>query len=129
MLFRSRAFLAGGGDYSAPAQRVEDFLAGKPSDATLSHGSGVEGSCRPGIRLGDLSSCLPEWVMETLREALPAFARTIPGFCDAGALLTGVETRTSSPVRLLRDPRSLESLNTPGLYPAGEGGEIGRSHV
>jgi len=120
--WEQRAFEAGGGDYRAPAQWVEDFLADRASRQESSGTAAVRGSCRPGIRLGDLRSCLPEWVLETIREALPAFARTIPGYCDPGALLTGVETRTSSPVRLLRDPRSLQSLNTPGLYPAGEGG-------
>jgi uncharacterized FAD-dependent dehydrogenase len=82
----------------------------------------VQASFQPGVRLGSLDTCLPSWVVETIRDALPAFERRIPGFCSSGALLTGVETRTSSPVRIVRDAASLESPNTPGLYPAGEGG-------
>ncbi|MFM9101158.1 MAG: FAD-dependent protein, partial [Cyanobium sp.] len=117
-----RAFEAGGGDYSAPAQWVEDFLAQKPSSTQSDAINRLRGSYRPGIRLGDLAPCLPEWITATLREALPAVERRIPGFIGSGALLTGVETRTSSPVRVMRDPTSLESPNTPGLYPAGEGG-------
>jgi uncharacterized FAD-dependent dehydrogenase len=117
-----QAFLAGGGDYSAPAQWLGDFLAGRSSGGSEAPSGAVDGSCRPGLRFTDLDGCLPAWVLATLREALPAFERTIPGFCDPGALLTGVETRTSSPVRIRRDRKSLESPNTPGLYPAGEGG-------
>ncbi|MEB3321447.1 MAG: FAD-dependent oxidoreductase, partial [Synechococcaceae cyanobacterium] len=113
------AFVAGGGDYRAPAQWVGDFLAGRPSREPPA--GAVDGSHRPGVRLGSLDGCLPEVVLEAIREALPAFARRIPGYAMEGALLTGVETRTSSPVRILRDPVSLESPNTPGLYPAGEG--------
>ena len=120
--WEQQAFLAGGGDYRAPAQWVDDFLAGRPSRQGEHREPGVEASCRPGVRLGDLSTCLPEWVVETLREALPAFSRRIQGFSDGGALLSGVETRTSSPVRLLRERSTLQSTNTPGLYPAGEGG-------
>jgi len=120
--WEQRAFLAGGGDYRAPAQWVDDFLAGRPSREGERRESGVEASCRPGVRLADLSICLPDWVVETLREALPAFSRRISGFSDGGALLSGVETRTSSPVRLLREASTLQSSNTPGLYPAGEGG-------
>jgi len=81
----------------------------------------VEPSYKPGIRLGDLASALPDYAIEAIREALPAFGRQIRGFDRADALLTGVETRTSSPVRLTRDRESLQSLNTRGLYPAGEG--------
>ena len=116
-----QAFRAGGGDYRAPAQWVEDFLARRPSRDSEQAANGVEGSYRPGIRLGNLEGCLPEWVLDTLREALPAFERRIPGYCGAGALLTGVETRTSSPLRIPRDAQRLESPNTPGLHPAGEG--------
>ncbi len=114
------AFLAGGSDYRAPAQWVDDFLAGRASQSTTE--AGVKPSYQPGIRLGSLDSCLPNWVLETLRQALPAFERRIPGFCGEGVLLTGVETRTSSPLRIQRDQIHLESLNTPGLHPAGEGG-------
>jgi uncharacterized FAD-dependent dehydrogenase len=114
-----QAFLAGGGDYHAPAQWLADFLERRSSgDAPA---GAVEGSYRPGLRLGSLEECLPGYVLEAIREALPVFSRRIPGYAMAGALLTGVETRTSSPLRLLRDPGTLESTNTAGLYPAGEG--------
>ena len=115
-----QAFQAGGADGRGPAQWVDDFLAGRPSQERGAEG--VPASFQPGVRMGSLDTCLPSWVLETIRDALPAFERRIPGFCSGGALLTGVETRTSSPVRILRDSGSLESPNTPGLYPAGEGG-------
>ncbi len=114
--WESLAFAAGGGTYSAPAQRVEDFLAGRPS-ATL---GSVHASYRPGVQPADLACCLPDYVVQSLREALPVFARQIPGYALADAVLTGVETRTSSPVRLRRDEH-FQSINTTGLYPAGEG--------
>ncbi|MDV3504248.1 NAD(P)/FAD-dependent oxidoreductase [Marinobacter sp. M-5] len=113
----ANAYVLGGSDYCAPAQLVGDFIAGRPSD-TLGE---VEPSYQPGIRLGDLAPSLPPYAIEAIREALPAFGRQIRGFDRADALLTGVETRTSSPVRLARDRESLQSLNTRGLYPAGEG--------
>jgi len=118
--WEQQAFQAGGADGRGPAQWVDDFLAGRPSQARGAEG--VPASFQPGVLLGSLETCLPLWVLETIREALPGFERRIPGFCSGGALLTGVETRTSSPVRILRDSGSLESPNTPGLYPAGEGG-------
>ena len=111
-----RAFDLGGGTYEAPGQLVGDFLAGRPSKEFGS----VLPSYRPGVRLGDLSTCLPDYAIEAIREALPAFGRTIPGFAMDDALLTAVETRTSSPVRIPRN-EDLQSLNTEGLYPAGEG--------
>ena len=113
-----RAFEIGGGNYHAPAQRLGDFLAGRasrPQAATL------EGSYQPGLSLGSLEGCLPEFVLEAIREALPAFEKRIPGFCMEEALLTGIETRTSSPLRIPRDRSSLQSCNVDGLYPAGEG--------
>jgi uncharacterized FAD-dependent dehydrogenase len=116
--WEARAFAAGGSSYRAPAQRVGDFLAHRPSRAAA---QGVEPSYQPGVQFGDLDGCLPEFVLTAIREALPAFARRIPGFLMDDALLTGVETRTSSPVRLPRDGTTLECCNTPGLYPAGEG--------
>jgi uncharacterized FAD-dependent dehydrogenase len=116
--WEARAFAAGGSSYRAPAQRVGDFLAHRPS---LAAAQGVEPSYQPGVQFGDLDGCLPEFVLTAIREALPAFARRIPGFLMDDALLTGVETRTSSPVRLPRDGTTLECCNTPGLYPAGEG--------
>jgi hypothetical protein len=114
--WEARAFAAGGGSYAAPAQKVGDFLAGRPSTELGS----VQPSYTPGIHLTDLAACLPDYVVAALREALPAFDKQIPGFAMADALLTGVETRTSSPVRVTRDDR-FESANTHGLYPAGEG--------
>ncbi|MDR1662017.1 MAG: NAD(P)/FAD-dependent oxidoreductase [Azoarcus sp.] len=112
----SRAFELGGGNYDAPVQRVGDFLAGRPSN-----GPGeVEPSYKPGVRYTDLSSALPAYAIEALREAIPAFERQIPGFAMFDAILTGVETRTSSPLRIRRD-NDLQSVNVRGLYPAGEG--------
>jgi uncharacterized FAD-dependent dehydrogenase len=116
--WEAKAFVAGGRSLRAPAQRVDDFMAGRPSVAGA---AGVVPSYQPGVVFTDLEACLPPFVVAALREALPAFERRIPGFCRGDALLTGVETRTSSPVRLPRDATSLQSLNTPGLFPAGEG--------
>ena len=114
--WESRAFEAGGGTYAAPGQRVGDFLAGRPSQALGS----VIPSYKPGVRPTDLSACLPAFAIDAIREALPAFGRKIPGFDDPDAMLTGVETRTSSPVRITRGA-DFQSLNTAGLYPAGAG--------
>ena len=114
--WEAAAFAAGGGTYAAPAQKVGDFLAGRPSSELGS----VQPSYTPGIRLTDLASCLPGYVVEALREALPAFDRQIRGFAMADALMTGVETRTSSPVRIVRG-EDFASVNTRGLYPGGEG--------
>ena len=111
-----RAFTAGGGDYFAPGQRVGDFLAGQAS-ATLGT---VQPSYRPGVRPTDLAPLMPDYVIEAMREALPVFGRKIPRYDDPEALLTGVETRTSSPIRITRDA-SFQSLNVRGLFPAGEG--------
>jgi len=110
------AFVAGGGTYAAPAQRVGDFIAGVPSRALGS----VIPSYRPGVTPTDLSGCLPDYAVAAIREALTAFGHQIPGFDMADAVLTGVETRTSSPVRIGRGG-ALQSLNTRGLFPAGEG--------
>ncbi len=114
--WEEQAFIAGGGTYAAPAQLVGDFLAGRASTALGS----VLPSYRPGVRPTDLSTCLPDYAIAAIREALPAFDKQIPGFAMADAVLTGVETRTSSPIRIRRDD-SLQSLNTSGLFPAGEG--------
>lgn len=110
------AFELGGGNYNAPAQLVGDFLAGKPS---VQLGSVIP-SYTPGINLCDISQCLPDYVITAIREALPEFDKLIKGFAMNDAILTGVETRTSSPIRIKRND-SLQSLNTAGLYPAGEG--------
>ncbi|MGH8353373.1 MAG: NAD(P)/FAD-dependent oxidoreductase [Pseudomonas sp.] len=112
----SHAFVLGGGTYEAPAQLVGDFIAGKPSTALGS----VEPSYKPGVLLGDLASALPAYAIEAIREALPAFDKQIRGFAQPDAVLTGVETRTSSPLRITRG-EDLQSLNVKGLYPAGEG--------
>ncbi len=112
----ARAFELGGGTYQAPGQLVEDFLAGRPS----ANWGSVKPTYRPGVQLCDLSGSLPDYAIAALREALPAFEQQIPGFASADALLTGVETRTSSPIRIKRG-EDLQSINTKGLYPAGEG--------
>ncbi|MFK8183654.1 MAG: NAD(P)/FAD-dependent oxidoreductase [Phormidesmis sp.] len=112
----AKAFELGGGTYEAPGQLVGDFLAGKPS---TEFGS-VKPTYRPGVHLGDLSESLPEYAIAAIREAIPAFDKKIKGFAMQDAVLTGVETRTSSPIRIKRN-ESFQSLNTQGLYPAGEG--------
>ncbi len=111
------AFKLGGENYDAPVQLVGDFLAGRKSGE---HGV-VEPSYKPGVKYCDLSETLPAYAIEAIREALPAFERKIKGFSMADATLTAVETRTSSPINITRDKASLESINTQGLYPAGEG--------
>ncbi len=113
----SRAYELGGGDYCAPGQLVGDFIRGRPSSKL----GEIEPSYKPGVRLGDLTSSLPDYAIEAIREALPAFGRQIRGFDRDDAVLTGIETRTSSPVRIARNHETLQSLNAPGLYPAGEG--------
>jgi uncharacterized FAD-dependent dehydrogenase len=114
--WEERAFEAGGRNYAAPAQRVGDFLARKPS-TTLGE---VVPSYKPGVTPADLAACLPDFAAAAIREALPAFERQIKGFALGDAVLTGVETRTSSPIRIQRDD-GCQSSNTRGLYPAGEG--------
>ncbi|MCP5470990.1 MAG: NAD(P)/FAD-dependent oxidoreductase [Sinobacteraceae bacterium] len=113
----AQAYLLGGADYNAPGQLIGDFLRGVPSTAF----GEVEPSYQPGVRLGDLSTALPPYAIEAIREALPAFGRQIPGFDRDDAVFTGVETRTSSPLRITRDPATLHSLNVRGLFPCGEG--------
>ena len=110
------AYQAGGSTYKAPAQRVGDFLAGRPSTAL----GEVDPSYQPGVFMTDLSNCVPPYVRDALREAIPAFDRQIKGFAMDDAILTAVETRTSSPIRITRNAEC-QSLNTRGLYPAGEG--------
>mgnify|MGYP003644802645 FL=1 len=113
----SHAYILGGEDYCAPAQLVGDFIRRRPSSEL----GDVVPSYKPGILLGELDSALPEYAINAIREALPAFGKQMRGFDRDDAILTGVETRTSSPIRITRDPDSLQSLNTRGLYPAGEG--------
>ncbi len=112
----SHAYVLGGSNYQAPGQLVGDFIAGRPSTALGS----VEPSYKPGVLLGDLASALPGYAIEAIREALPAFGRKIKGFDLHDAVLTGVETRTSSPLKMTRDDE-FQSLTVRGLYPAGEG--------
>jgi len=114
--WEERAFVAGGANYKAPAQRVGDFLSGRAS-STLGD---VVPSYRPGVTPADLADCLPYYATAAIREALPAFDRQLKGFSLADAVMTGVETRTSSPIRIPRDA-TLQCPNTRGLYPAGEG--------
>jgi len=115
--WESRAYELGGSNYQAPGQLVGDFLAGK---ASTEFGS-VQPSYTPGVHLCDLSTALPDYAIAAIREALPAFAKQIKGFDLADAVLTGVETRTSSPIRIKRNDDDLQSVNTRGLYPTGEG--------
>ena len=112
----SAAFALGGGNYNAPAQTVGDFLAGRPSTAL----GAVIPSYRPGVTPTDLSPLLPDFAIAAIREAIPVFDRQIKGFAMADAVLTGVETRTSSPI-CIRRGKDFHSVNTRGLYPAGEG--------
>jgi len=114
--WEARAFELGGRNYCAPGQLVGDFLAGRPSTAFGS----VQPSYTPGVHLCDLSSALPDYAIAAIREAIPAFDKQIKGFAMHDAVLTGVETRTSSPIRIKRKD-DYQSLNTLGLYPSGEG--------
>ena len=115
--WESMAFTAGGSDYRAPGQKVGDLLAGRASSGEF---GSVVPSYQPGVRLTDLGQCLPDYVISSIREALPVFGRQIPGYDHPDVIMTGVETRTSSPVRFGRGA-DLQSLNTRGIYPAGEG--------
>jgi uncharacterized FAD-dependent dehydrogenase len=112
----AHAFVLGGSTYEAPGQRVGDFLAQRPSSTLGS----ILPSYTPGVHLCDLATALPTYAIEAIREALPAFDKKIKGFAMDDAILTGVETRTSSPVRIKRNAQ-YQSINTKGLYPAGEG--------
>jgi uncharacterized FAD-dependent dehydrogenase len=114
--WESAAFAAGGGDYRAPAQLVSDFLAGRPSTAL----GDVLPSYKPGVTPTDLARCLPDFAVEAMREALLAFDQQLSGFARPDAVMTGVETRTSSPIRIPRG-FDFQSVNTVGLFPAGEG--------
>ncbi|SPO57086.1 conserved protein of unknown function [Pseudomonas sp. JV551A1] len=112
----AHAYVMGGSNYQAPAQLLGDFVAGRPSTALGS----VEPSYKPGVTLGDLAPSLPDFAIEAIREALPAFDRQIKGYNLHDAVLTGIETRTSSPLRITRG-EDFQSLNLKGLFPAGEG--------
>lgn len=110
------AYELGGENYNAPAQLVGDFLKGQASSTLKS----VTPSYKPGVTLSDLSKALPKFAVDAIREAIPAFDRQIKGYSMNDAVLTGIETRTSSPISIKRD-RSLQNMSTRGLYPAGEG--------
>jgi uncharacterized FAD-dependent dehydrogenase len=114
--WESLAFEAGGGGYRAPGQKVGDFLAGRASTAL----GEVTPSYKPGVTMTDLSACLPDYAVEAMREALPVFGRRIARYDHPDVVMTGVETRTSSPVRITRGA-DFQSLNTQRLFPAGEG--------
>jgi uncharacterized FAD-dependent dehydrogenase len=113
----SHAYVLGGSDYCAPGQLVGDFIRAQASSEL----GDVEPSYKPGVKLGDLATALPAYAIDAIREALPVFGRQIRGFDRDDAVLTGIESRTSSPLRITRDNQHLQSLNTRGLYPAGEG--------
>ncbi|NEX63793.1 NAD(P)/FAD-dependent oxidoreductase [Noviherbaspirillum galbum] len=112
----SRAYVLGGSTYDAPGQLVGDFIAGRPSTEL----GAVQPSYKPGVHLTDLATALPDYAIEAIREALPAFDKQIKGFAMHDAVLTGVETRTSSPIRIKRQD-NYQSMNVKGLFPAGEG--------
>ena len=114
--WESQAFVAGGSSYWAPGQKVGDFMARRPSTAL----GEVVPSYKPGVTMTDLSLCLPDFAIDAFREALPAFGRQIANYDHPDAVMTGVETRTSSPIRITRG-KDFQSLNVAGLYPAGEG--------
>lgn len=114
--YESLAYKVGGGNYNAPAQMVKDFLKGQVSTKL----GNVTPSYEPGITFADLSQCLPSYVIDTLKEGIMVFDKRIKGYGSSDAILTGIETRTSAPVRIKRDENG-ESLNTKGLYPSGEG--------
>ena len=115
--WESRAFELGGGSYLAPGQLVGDFLARRPSTKL----GAVLPSYTPGVHMCDLSTALPDYAIAAIREALPVFAKQLKGFDLPDAVLTAVESRTSSPIRIARNEHDLQSVNTRGLFPAGEG--------
>jgi hypothetical protein len=109
------AYRAGGGGHVAPAQRISDFLSGRPSSGS------IETSYRRGVTTSDLTAILPPTVVSVMRRGMRSFGRRLRGFDGPEGVLIGVETRTSSPVRILRDPETYESVSVAGLYPLGEG--------
>ena len=113
----SHAYVLGGSNYQAPGQLIGDFLQNIPSTKF----GEVTPSYTPGVHLTNLDTALPEFAIAAIREAIPEFAKQIKGFDLADGILTGVETRTSSPIRIKRNDDDLQSINTKGLYPTGEG--------
>jgi uncharacterized FAD-dependent dehydrogenase len=113
----AQAYQLGGQNYNAPAQLLGDFLANRASRQLGS----VTPSYKPDVTLTDLRTALPSYAIEAMQEAFPAFDKQVRGFNFYDAVLTGVETRTSSPIRITRHTKTLQSLNTQGLFPAGEG--------
>ena len=113
----AKAYILGGSNYAAPAQLIGDFLANK----TSTQFGEVQPSYTPGVHLTNLNEALPEFAISAIREAIPEFAKQVRGYDLADGLLTGVETRTSAPIRIKRDDETLQSINTKGLYPCGEG--------
>ena len=112
-----KAFELGGGNYNAPAQRVEDFIDGRKTEKF----GKIKPTYMPGVTEADLNEILPEFVTETMKEAIIELDKKLHGFAEKDAVLTGVETRSSSPVQIIRDKESLNSINVKGLYPCGEG--------
>lgn len=115
--YEKLAYELGGKNYNAPAQLVGDFLEGKASTSIKS----VKGSYQPGLTMTDLSNCLPDFVVEAMRDGIVKLDHKLHGFAMEDAVLTGIETRSSSPIRIKRDSETLESVNTKNLYPCGEG--------
>ncbi|MGV8150085.1 MAG: NAD(P)/FAD-dependent oxidoreductase [Alkaliphilus sp.] len=115
--WEQKAFVLGGCDYRAPAQLVGDFLEGKPSNKLGT----VAPSYKPGIKLTSLDDCLPSYVVDSMKEAITHWHKKLKGFAMKDTIITGVETRSSSPIRIVRDSDTLESTNVKGLYPSGEG--------
>ncbi|MBT9138848.1 MAG: hypothetical protein DDT31_01425 [Syntrophomonadaceae bacterium] len=111
------AFELGGANYSAPVQRVEDFLLDRPSVRL----GKVQPSYLPAAKCTELKNCLPEYVLEAMREAIVELDKKLQGFALPDAIMTGVETRSSAPLRIERNSATMESINTKGLYPIGEG--------
>ena len=112
-----KAFQLGGEDYSAPVQRVDDFLHNRKSSCLGS----VNPSISPNFVLSDLNSILPEYVSTAMKLSITEMGRKLKGFDDGDAVLTGIETRSSSPIRILRNSDTLQSVSIDGLYPCGEG--------
>ncbi len=116
--YEKKAFELGGSDYTAPVQNVGDFVKKRPSHSI---DGAVKPTYKPAVRPSDIRNCLPEFVCESLREGIANMNRKLKGFSMDDAVITGIETRSSSPVRILRDMETLESVNVKGLYPSGEG--------